>query len=660
MIFRYKKRAGLTALWLALGLTGAAAETPPLPESQVEAVFNTPAQFDACYRDGAIDVTTVPGQVRLAPTDAWINWMGYHIGRDRFTTQYWGRVQFDVNKPVAGPTEFFIFHEAKPVILNGQPLVFQPVPRAGWSVAVVDGASLRKGKNELLFTAGASLAYDRDVNPPINSQVSRDGGKTWQAAPGEYLVRIRLSRYAPTGTVTSTVVDLANPKNENRIGPLVEVKSVKVETEIDAPAGTGVDLQLRSGSTLHPDEDWSAWLPPKKLKPARFIQWQAVLRSTQPDATPVLKSVRISAALTPKAPRDAQAAQVVEFQKETIIRGSYPFTFQGPSAKLARLRADWRLDEIVAPGKTELEQFILLRNWVRRQWPANEGNCQRPWDALNILAAPAGDHGMCTHYAVVFTQCALALGYNARQLVLANHYVADVWSAEYQKWILMDVEAVDPEATAKWGTALYWDSKANEPMSAIEIHRVACRDHDPGRIIQKLVLQSAQASLETVDRRYDEGKYQTFSRIGALVRNNYLDQTEPWETAHGFDYYHCDEYLWWRNGASPIVREFSRHTDREGDMSWTVNQAALILTATESPDRIAVQVDTVTPNFKDFRYRLNGSDWRSEKGRGTDPHSRQAAFDWPLAEGTNTLEIKTRNLFEREGRASRAVVYRPR
>lgn len=656
MIFRLNVGAGMTALCLALGLTGTAAETPSLLESPVDVVFNTPAQFAACYREGAIDVTTVPGQIRLVPTDALNPWMGYHIGWDRFSKEDQGRICFDINQPVAGRAEFFVFNEIRSATLNGQALPFTPFAGQGWSGANIDGTALRKGKNELIFTAPSRLAYDRDINPPVNSQVSRDGGKTWQAAPGEYLVRLRLSRYAPTGTVTSPVLDLANPLDENRICPQVEVKSVNGEAEIESPAGTRVEFQMRTGDTLQPDAHWSAWSAPKKVKPARFLQWQAILRSTRPNATPILKSVRITAGLILKIPADSPRRTLLEFQNAAILRGSYPFGFQLPSAKLVRLRAEWRLDDIVKPGQTELEKLILLRNWVRRQWPANEGNCQRPWDALNILAAPAGDHGMCTHFAVVFTQCAQALGYNARQIILAHHYVAEFWSTDYKKWILMDVEAVQAEAPSRWGTALYWDPQTDQPLSAIEIHRLVFRDHTPGRIIQKLVLQTAEGPAETVDRRYGENEYRNFFRIGALVRNNYLDQSEPWETAHGFDYYHCDEYLWWRDDAAPLVRQFSRHTDREGDMDWTLNQAALRLTATESPDRLAVQVDTVTPNFKDFWYRFNGGDWRAEKGWGSDPHSRQAAFDWPLTDGTNTLEITTRNLWGREGSLARVVL----
>ena len=82
------------------------------------------------------------------------------------------------------------------------------------------------------------------------------------------------------------------------------------------------------------------------------------------------------------------------------------------------------------------------------------------------------------------------------------------------------------------------------------------------------------------------------------------------------------------------------------------------VTATETPDAVTVIADTVTPNLKGFQYRLNGGDWRTEPGQGTDPHSRRAVFTWPLAAGTNTLEIKPCNVFDRDGIISRVVVAR--
>ena len=35
---------------------------------------------------------------------------------------------------------------------------------------------------------------------------------------------------------------------------------------------------------------------------------------------------------------------------------------------LRRLREDFKLDEVVAPGRTEFEKLLLLKRWVRSRW----------------------------------------------------------------------------------------------------------------------------------------------------------------------------------------------------------------------------------------------------------------------------------------------------
>ncbi len=69
--------------------------------------------------------------------------------------------------------------------------------------------------------------------------------------------------------------------------------------DLDAPSGTGVDLQYRVGSTETPDSTWSPWTPPLRsgerpnLKPARFAQFRLRLTSSRGGATPVVEGVRL-------------------------------------------------------------------------------------------------------------------------------------------------------------------------------------------------------------------------------------------------------------------------------------------------------------------------------------------------------------------------------
>jgi hypothetical protein len=69
----------------------------------------------------------------------------------------------------------------------------------------------------------------------------------------------------------------------------------------DTPAGTSVVLQTRSGNTEDPDRTWSDWGSEMgdaeggriDRPPARFLQWRAILRTSQPAHTPDLREVDI-------------------------------------------------------------------------------------------------------------------------------------------------------------------------------------------------------------------------------------------------------------------------------------------------------------------------------------------------------------------------------
>lgn len=69
--------------------------------------------------------------------------------------------------------------------------------------------------------------------------------------------------------------------------------------EAETPSGTGVDLQIRTGSTETPDSTWSTWTPPLRsgerpnVQPARFAQFRLRLTSTRGGATPVVEEIRI-------------------------------------------------------------------------------------------------------------------------------------------------------------------------------------------------------------------------------------------------------------------------------------------------------------------------------------------------------------------------------
>jgi hypothetical protein len=424
-----------------------------------------------------------------------------------------------------------------------------------------------------------------------------------------------------------------------------------------------VQLEARSGATPQPDSSWTPWR--KTPAPARYLQWRAVLATRDRRVTPVLSAVIVEADTVLEVDPGQQGLVCLAADKPRMVRSSYPYTFQRPSANLERLRREWKLDEVIAPGTNEFDKLILLRNWVRRQWVCNDaGSGIRTWNAIEILSAPPNMHGMCVHFATAFAQCALALGFNARQVILSGHFVADIWSEQYQKWVLMDVEAVHAEGFTRYGTAHYIDAANGVPLDVLELHTAQQAAWRAGRalvddVVQQYTVDTNQLIHTVLQKKRTPAEIGTFRAFAFPLRNNFLDQLEPWEAFHGQDHYHSDAYLWWQ-GQPPMgcQREYSLQTRRAGDVRWTVNQAALTLTATRDPARLRMTVDTVTPNFKTFLYRCNGGEWRvvGESSEAVDV--RQAAFEWPLAAGTNILEVKTVNAFGREGPASRVRVAR--
>jgi len=122
--------------------------------------------------------------------------------------------------------------------------------------------------------------------------------------------------------------------------------------------------------------------------------------------------------------------------------------------KLKRLREDFKLDEVVAPGRTEFEKLLLLKRWVRSRWNHGWNNTNPPWDAYEILKhAERGETFTCGYYSFVLSECYRSLGYQARRLSIrvkdteypANphnhgHNVCEVYSNEYNKWVLMDAD----------------------------------------------------------------------------------------------------------------------------------------------------------------------------------------------------------------------------
>jgi hypothetical protein len=660
----------LVFLVVAVALTGRA-------ERVQERTFRTSGDFDACTRDAAIDATSQTGAVRLVDEAFIIHATGDKLygtipktGTGRkltFSAGLLGKKIFPLEDARSRGATLSIFGNAGQALFNGHPLTFTQLQhQAGWSFVSIPPEWLKSGDNEVVLTNGFRMPQDREADPPRFSLVSRDGGGAWEpAAGGEFLISLRLRRHPQSGIITSPVIDLANPDEGDIIAPLATVIEVALDHAAHTPAGTEVLLETRFGDTPLPGRRWPPWpSDARRVGSNRYMQWRATLRTDNPLVTPVLSNVTVTVRLAETASAESRGLQLVGLDDHPLRLSSYPYDLQRPSRKLKKLREQYRLDEVVAAGRTDFEKLLLLRNWVRRQWRGNDGFGGR-WDALEILAAPPGKKGMCVHYGNLFSQCALSLGYCARPVIINGHFIADVWSPDHGKWVAMDVEAIYPPVRfERFASAHYVDARTRDPLSILDVYRAYHRALDADApalndILQVFTYDNDDAQAVPHDMLRPTPELRTFARFAYPPRNDHLDREEPWEEYHGQDHYHSNGYLWWRgrgeHGQSP---QYSRTSDRPGDFEWTLDRVSLGLTPGRKTDRLTVTARTLTPNFDEFRYRIDGGKWRSLGGRSGDPDLQWSELDWHLHAGVNVLEIKPVNRFGREGAVSRAEVKR--
>jgi len=521
----------------------------------------------------------------------------------------------------------------------------------GWEIVNIPVEYLREGENEVILKAGGDNGWRLYIDNGIGfdrSAKSIDDGKTWTTYPigrndfcrGEYVMRLNLKRHAPSGWIESPVADLL--VGDDVIAPHGSVKDFKLDVGADCPEGTSIEILWRSGSTpsYHPDT-WDSWQSfvdtdgPSKdvrlqsvenLSVSRFFQWRAVLKTENPKCTLSLKNISMNVEL--EVLQEAKA-KVVDIHNERIIRPSYIFAHQlADEPRLKILRERWRLEHVIQGGETEFEKIMRLKRWMRQQWENgwDSGVLQfvPHWDAMVVLelAGQKLSLGMCTHYSSTFVQCCLAVGIQARVTIISCHCVAEVWSNEFKKWMMMD-PGCDADDGRK-GTRHF--ERNGIPMSALELHQAFVNDDYDGVV-----------EINDPERFGGELKdnISLYRQFCATRRNNFLTSLLPEEPEHGAVSYTYDGHLWYRSDAQPLP-QFSQTPRREGDFHWTLNQTVIHLQEGESPNTLDVLLDTVTPNFETYLVQFDDGEWEE----------KPEAFAWPLHEGRNTLRAKVKNSFD--------------
>lgn len=359
----------------------------------------------------------------------------------------------------------------------------------------------------------------------------------------------------------------------------------------------------------------------------------------------------------------APELRVVEYQNEWIVRSPYRFAYEAwDTPQLSDLRERYRLDEVISAGRTEWEQLLLLREWIHRRW--SHGWSSAPLDdSLEILArAERSEDFHCEYYAATLTQCALALGFQARRLDIGKtnsawiapgeenvgHSVVEVWSQDWHKWVVLD-----PDLNVHY-------ERQGIPLHGLEIHRLwkdgrwreiqLVRGDAPFR-----VTTSPESGYGTqFSPQFIHDIFADFTRFSATdyysllswqMRNNFFSSSEPVPGLRWFDHTEPPQLIHWNQ---PIPGD--RWTCDERDAYWTLNQAQISLRMIGEnllAPVVQVEVEHSMPNLDRVLVKI-GEDGAWETYR--------EPLLWTIDPGKNVVEAKPVSKFGREGFTSRIVL----
>jgi hypothetical protein len=505
---------------------------------------------------------------------------------------------------------------------------------------------------------------------------SFNDGKTWEKSAfgpdkkvrAEYTIRLSLDRYEKSGWLASPVIDLWKGDSRDFIVPQREIKKMKLTIESEVPEGTKVEYYFRKGSNPQPfASEWGEYQfigsgPSLAFETGgadlnrRYIQFKAVLSTTNPLRSPVVKSALVEAELEQRVPK---------FKNISVIRA------ENPAIKYSSIEWEWEpwdrpefqeirkrenLDEVVAGCRTSFDAQVKILDYVSRRWQWMVVSDNYPsWAGLSILdrIENRGWGGMCALFNNLIGGMCMAYGWQARMVNIVGHEVIEVWNDEYGKWVMLD-GAFDPEN----GNTYQYDPRTAEPLNMSELHRHYLDYYFPARPIDWMqdftgYMEVKSDTPAPVGRGSlvpkADAKHTGFITAGFMrlvPRNNWYEKPTPRPLAHGTTWWPWDGYINWYDARTPPKRQYSWYTDRERDMWPELNLVHVDATQGLGNDRLFLRFETYTPNFCHFEVNADDTGWKEVGERWT----------WLLQSGRNTLRVRAVNKLGAKGKPSSFVV----
>jgi len=324
--------------------------------------------------------------------------------------------------------------------------------------------------------------------------------------------------------------------------------------------------------------------------------------------------------------------RIVEWQNEWIVRSAYEYDYQPKDDMLVELREKYELDAVIAVGRTEWEQMLLLKEWVRNRWDHGWTREPEARNALEILEAAAGGSDFnCGYYSITMMQSLLALGFVARRAGIAKaqtdwmaldegnigHSIPEVYSHDFHKWIMLDADM-----------NVHYELDG-VPLSVLEIHRAwVTRRWNEVRMVTgakpfKRTEKTSSGLLsvyDTIDehdasgwvfKTNDVGDY--YANASVYLGNTHHSRSGPMPMLHWIDELTPPRLI---SANNPNGEAW---TGDEHDMYPSIDQVQINLRADpEAWERreavLSVDLEDSMPNLDKLLVRIDHEPW-NEKGR---------------------------------------------
>jgi hypothetical protein len=469
------------------------------------------------------------------------------------------------------------------------------------------------------------------------------------------------------GVVVTDVIDLGG---DGVLSGRVSVRDLSVK----ADAAPGVSLELRTGSTYFQSPgSWSAWgLVTGAIRPrGRYAQVRLQFAAKEQNAPAVARSVSLRCQVR-ELPAEG-SVRVVSDRVQRIVRSPIAFAYERPGqADVAWMRREFRLDDVVAGGKTEFDQLRALMHWVATRLNVRPGPWEArkepyPWNIRQVMSPENGGtiYSHCMSYCEAMVTAATALGWQARHWALSGvrdtgHEVPEVWVGELGKWVFFD------PSLDTW----YADATTGEPLNLFEMHNLYLKTVlRPGEVQQRgrrvnedrlLALRGKHpvkcmtggfcyGSRCSWDWEWDHG-YMSAGWMQLTPRNDWHSRPTPGFRHFGDGAEGYAGFPLYVDQQTPLTRDVSLWLTRERDFWWTMNQASLRLTRAEGGS-LEVECGNSQPFFRRYLGRIDGGSWKP----------LEPQFPWNLKAGRNRLEVIPENESGKHGLGSMVtVLFEPR